>query len=178
VANAVLWAWILNTDFGLLNALLHYIGLAKIRWLQEPEWALPAFILISLWNVGGAMIIFLAGVQGIPEVFYEAAKIDGAGRGAQLSHITIPLMSPVIFFNLVIGIINSFQVFTVALLITNGGPQNATLLYVLYLYRVGFRQLEMGYAAALSWLLFLIILAMTLLVFKTVGSRVYYQEDV
>jgi multiple sugar transport system permease protein len=178
VANAVLWAWILNTDFGLLNALLHYLGLPKIRWLQEPEWALPAFILISLWSLGGAMIIFLAGLQGIPEVFYEAAKIDGAGRWAQLRHITIPLMSPVIFFNLVIGIINSFQVFTAGLLITNGGPQNATLFYVLYQYRVGFRQLEMGYAAALSWLLFLIVMILTLLVFKTIGARVYYQEDV
>lgn len=178
VANAVLWAWILNTDFGLLNALLHYLGLPKIRWLQEPEWALPALILISLWSVGGAMIIFLAGLQNIPEVFYEAAKIDGAGRWPQLRYITLPLMSPVIFFNLVIGIINSFQVFTAVFLITNGGPQNATLFYVLYQYRVGFRQLEMGYAAALSWLLFLIVLMLTLLVFKTVGNRVYYQEDV
>jgi multiple sugar transport system permease protein len=178
VANAVLWSWILNTDFGLLNAMLHYLGLPKVRWLQDPDWVLPAFILISLWSLGGAMIIFLAGLQGIPEVFYEAAKIDGAGRWAQLRHITIPLMSPVIFFNLVIGIINSFQVFTIGLLVTNGGPQNATLFYVLYQYRVGFRQLEMGYAAALSWLLFLIVMALTVFVFKTVGNRVYYQEDV
>jgi multiple sugar transport system permease protein len=178
VANAVLWAWILNTDFGLLNALLHYVGLPKVPWLQDPDWALPAFILISLWNLGGAMIIFLAGLQGIPEVFYEAAKIDGAGRWAQLRNITIPLMSPVLFFNLVIGIINSFQVFTIGLLVTNGGPQNATLFYVLYQYRVGFRQLEMGYAAALSWLLFLIVMILTVFVFKTVGNRVYYQEDV
>jgi multiple sugar transport system permease protein len=178
VANAVLWAWILNTDFGLLNALLHYVGLPKVHWLQEPEWALPAFILISLWSLGGAMIIFLAGLQGIPEVFYEAAKIDGAGRWAQLRHITIPLVAPVIFFNLVIGIINSFQVFTIGLLITNGGPQNATLFYVLYQYRVGFKQFEMGYAAALSWLLFLIVMILTVFVFKTVGNRIYYQEDV
>jgi multiple sugar transport system permease protein len=178
VASAVLWAWIFNTEFGLLNAMFHYVGLPKIRWLQEPEWALPALIFMSLWTVGGAMIIFLAGLQGIPEVFYEAAKIDGAGRWAQLRHITIPLISPTIFFNLVIGIITSFQVFTAALLITNGGPQNATMFFVLYLYRVGFRFLEMGYAATLSWVLFFVIMLLTALMFKTVGRQVFYQEDV
>lgn len=174
VAGAVLWAWILNTDFGLLNALLQFMGLPKVAWLQETEWALPALILMSLWGVGAAMIIFLAGLQGIPEVYYEAAKIDGAGRLIQLRHITVPLLSPVIFFNLVIGIINSFQVFTAGYLITDGGPQNSTLFYVLYLYRVGFEHLNMGYAAALSWVLFFIIMIMTLIVFKTVGRRIYY----
>jgi multiple sugar transport system permease protein len=178
VAAAVLWAWIFNTEFGLLNILMRYVGLPKIGWLQQPEWALPALILMSLWNVGGAMIIFLAGLQGIPEVLYEAAKIDGAGRLAQLRHITIPLMTPTIFFNLVIGIINSFQAFTAALIMTGGGPQNATLFFVLYLYQVGFRFLEMGYAATLAWVLFFIIMAMTWLVFKTVGGQVHYQEDV
>ncbi|MBN1994089.1 MAG: sugar ABC transporter permease [Anaerolineae bacterium] len=178
VANAVLWAWIFNTDFGLLNALLRSIGLPKVGWLQQPEWALPALIAMSLWGVGAAMIIFLAGLQGIPETFYEAAKIDGAGRWAQLRHITVPLMSPVIFFNLIIGVINSFQVFTAGYLITNGGPQNATLFYVLYLYRVGFRYLEMGYAATLSWILFFVIMILTFIIFKTLGRSVYYQEDV
>jgi multiple sugar transport system permease protein len=178
VASAVLWAWIFNTEFGLLNTMFRYVGLPKIHWLQEPEWALTALILMSLWSVGAAMIIFLAGLQGIPETLYEAAKIDGAGRWAQLRHITIPLMSPTIFFNLVIGIINSFQVFTAALIMTGGGPQDATLFFVLYLYRVGFRFLEMGYAATLSWVLFFILMLMTLLVFKTVGRQVHYQEDV
>jgi multiple sugar transport system permease protein len=177
VANAVLWAWIFNTEFGLLNVLLHYFGLSKVNWLREPEWALPAIILMSLWvAVGGPMIIFLAGLQGIPEVLYEAAKIDGGGRWTQLRHITIPMVSPVIFFNLVIGIINSFQAFTAVYLITNGGPQNATLVYLVYLYRVGFSHLEMGYAATLSWLLFSIIMVMTFIVFKTVGRTVFYQE--
>ncbi|MBI1881160.1 MAG: sugar ABC transporter permease [Chloroflexi bacterium] len=178
VANAVLWAWIFNGEFGLLNVMFHYVGLPKIHWLEKPEWALPALILMSLWSVGGAMIIFLAGLQGIPEVLYEAAKIDGAGRLAQLRYITIPLMSPTIFFNLIIGIINSFQVFTAAVLITDGGPQNATMFFVLYLYRVSFRFLEMGYAATLSWVLFFILMLMTILVFKTIGRQVYYQEDV
>ena len=178
VANAVLWAWIFNTEFGLLNVMLRYAGLGKVNWLREPEWALPAIILMSLWvAVGGPMIIFLAGLQGIPETLYEAAKIDGAKRWAQLRHVTIPMVSPVIFFNLVIGIINSFQVFTAIYLITNGGPQNATLVYLVYLYRVGFSHLEMGYAAALSWLLFFIIMIMTFVVFKTVGRTVYYQEE-
>jgi ABC-type sugar transport system permease subunit len=176
VASAVLWAWILNTDFGLLNSVLHYFGLAKVAWLQEPEWALPAIILMSLWSVGQPMIIFLAGLQGIDDVYYEAAKIDGAGRWAQLIHVTIPMMSSVILFNLVLGIINSFQVFTAGYLITNGAPQNGTLFFVLYLYRVGFQNLKMGYAAALSWMLFFIIVTFTVIIFKTVGRRVYYQE--
>jgi multiple sugar transport system permease protein len=175
VASAVLWAWILNTDFGLLNAVLYYFGLPKVAWLQETEWALPALILMSLWNVGQAMIIFLAGLQGIDDQYYEAAEIDGAGRWSQLIHITIPMMSAVIFFNLIIGIINSFQVFTAGFLITNGGPQNATLFYVLYLYRVGFQFLNMGYAAALAWVLFFIILIFTVIIFRTVGRQVYYQ---
>jgi multiple sugar transport system permease protein len=175
VASAVLWAWILNTDFGLLNAVLHYFGLPKVAWLQQPQWALPAMILMSLWSVGQAMIIFLAGLQGIDDVYYEAARIDGAGWWDQMVHITIPLMSSVIFFNLILGVIGSFQVFTAGYLITNGGPQNATLFYVLYLYRVGFQFLKMGYASALSWVLFFIIMIFTVIIFRTVGRRVYYQ---
>lgn len=174
VASAVLWAWILNTEFGLLNSVLRWFGLPKVAWLQDPEWALPALILMSLWAVGGSMVIYLAGLQGIPEVLYEAAKIDGAGRWAQLLNVTIPLMSPIIFFNLIIGIIGSFQVFTAGYLITNGGPQNATLFYVLYLYRNGFQYLDMGYAAALAWVLFLIIMVLTLVVFRFVGRVVHY----
>jgi multiple sugar transport system permease protein len=177
VANAVLWAWILNTDFGLLNSIIHYFGLAKVPWLQEPRYALPAIILMSLWGAGQAMIIFLAGLQGIDDVYYEAAKIDGAGSWAQMIYITIPMMSSVIFFNLILGVISSFQVFTAGYLITSGGPQNSTLFYVLYLYRVAFQNLKMGYASALSWVLFFIILIFTVIIFKTVGRTVYYQES-
>jgi multiple sugar transport system permease protein len=175
VASAVLFAWIFNTDFGLLNAGLNIFGINKIAWLQQPKYALPALILMSLWSVGAAMIIFLAGLQGIDDVYYEAAKIDGAGGWHQLIHITIPMMSSVIFFNLILGVINSFQVFTAGYLITNGGPQNSTLFFVLHLYNVGFRYLKMGYAAALSWVLFFIILVFTGIIFATVGKRVYYQ---
>jgi multiple sugar transport system permease protein len=176
VANAVLWAWILNSEFGLLNAFLHIFGLPKVLWLQEPEWALPALVLMSLWGLGGTMVIYLAGLQGIPNEFYEAAEIDGAGTWARLWHVTIPLMSPVIFFNLIMGIIGTFQVFTAGYLITNGGPQNATLFYVLYLYRNGFQFLKMGYAAALAWVLAFIIIGLTAFVFRGIGSRVYYEE--
>ena len=176
VANAVLWAWILNSEFGLLNALLHAVGLPKVLWLQEPEWALPALILMSLWGLGGTMVTYLAGLQGIPDVFYEAAEIDGAGAWTKLRHITIPLMSPVIFFNLIMGIIGTFQIFTAGYLITNGGPQNATLFYVLYLYRNAFQYLRMGYAAALAWVLFFIIMGLTAFVFRGIGGLVYYEE--
>ncbi len=176
VANAVLWAWILNSEFGLLNALLRAIGLPKILWLQEPEWALPALILMSLWGRGGGMVIFLAGLQGIPNEFYEAAEIDGAGPWAKLWNVTVPLMSPVTFFNLVMGIIGTFQVFTAGYLVTNGGPQNATLFYVLYMYRNLFLYLDMGYAAALAWVLFVIIMILTAFIFRGAGSRVYYEQ--
>ncbi len=176
VANAVLWAWIFNTEYGLANVALRALGLPKIAWLQQPEWALPALILVALWGFGSGMVIYLAGLQGIPDVFYEAAEIDGAGRLARLRHITIPLVSPVIFFNLIIGIIGSFQVFTIARLVTNGGPQNATLVYVLYMYQNAFQNLKMGYAAALAWVLFLVVVGLTLFVFKYVGSRVHYED--
>jgi multiple sugar transport system permease protein len=176
VANAILWAWILNSDFGLLNAFLHIFGVRRVLWLQDPEWALPALILMSLWSLGGAMVIYLAGLQGIPNEFYEAAEIDGAGGWARLWHVTIPLMSPVIFFNLIMGIIGTFQIFTAGYLITNGGPQNATLFYVLYLWRNAFQYLKMGYGAALAWVLALIIMGLTVFVFRGLGRRVYYEE--
>lgn len=176
VASAALWAWIFNTEFGLINVILRGIGIAKIPWLQSPGWALPALIIMSLWGVGGSMIIFLAGLQGIPDIYYEAAEIDGAGRLKKLRHITLPLMSPVFFFNLVIGFINSFQVFVAGYLITDGGPVNSTLFLVLYIYRTAFRSLNMGYAAALSWLLFFILMGLSFLVFRYLGNRVYYEN--
>ena len=177
VASAALWAWIFNTEFGLLNAGMRGLGLPIVPWLQDPRYAVPSFIFMSLWgSAGGAMIIFLAGLQGIPEIYYEAAEIDGAGTLEKLWFVTLPLMSPIIFFNLVIGFINSFQVFTSAYLITNGGPQNSTLFLVLYIYRTAFQGLNMGYAATLSWLLFFILMGLSFLVFRYVGSRVYYEN--
>ncbi len=177
VASAALWAWIFNTEFGLLNAFIRGVGMSKVPWLQDPRYAVPSFIFMSLWGgVGGPMIIFLAGLQGIPAIYYEAAEIDGAGSWDKLWHVTLPLMSPIIFFNLVLGFINSFQVFTSAYLITNGGPQNSTLFLVLYIYQSMFLSLDYGYAAALSWLLFFILMGLSLLIFRYVGSRIYYEN--
>ncbi len=176
VANAVLWNFVFNSEFGLANAFLRGLGLKKILWFQDPKWAMPALIVMGLWSLGGGMVIYLAGLQGIPEVFYEAAEIDGAGRWSKLRHVTIPLISPVIFFNLVMGIIGSFQVFTAGFLITSGGPQNATLFYVLYTYRTGIQYFDMGYASVLAWILFFIILGLTLLVFRYVGRLVHYED--
>lgn len=177
VANAILWAWILNTEFGLFNVLLKSIGLPKVRWLVDPNWALPALILMSLWGIGTSMVIYLAGLQGIPTLYYEAADLDGAGRWQKIWYITVPLMSPVIFFNLVMGIIGSFQVFTAGYLITGGGPEDATLFYVLYLYRTAFQYLKMGYGAALAWVLFAIIMTLVLVIFRYMGRGVFYEGE-
>ena len=176
VASAALWAWMFNTEFGLINVIIRAFGGPKVPWLQSPDWALPAIIIISLWSVGGAMIIFLAGLQGIPDIYYEAAEIDGAGPWTKLRHITLPLMSPVFFFNLVIGFISSFQVFIAGYLITDGGPVNSTLFLVLYIYRTAFRSLNMGYAAVMSWVLFFILMGLSFLVFRYIGNRVHYEE--
>ena len=176
VANAMLWSFILNSEYGLLNGIITALGGQKLLWLQDPKLAVPALIVMSLWGLGGGMVIYLAGLQGIPVSLYEAAEIDGAGRLAQLWYVTIPLMSPIIFFNLIMGIIGSFQVFSAGYLITNGGPQNSTLFYVLYNYKTAFQYLDMGYASVLAWVLFFIILIMTLIVFKYVGKMVYYED--
>jgi multiple sugar transport system permease protein len=176
VANAVLWSFVLNSEFGLLNALLRTVGLPKILWLQDPNWALTALILMSLWGIGGSMVIYLAGLQGVPESLYEAAEIDGAGRWAKLWNVTIPLMSPVIFFNLIMGIIGTFQVFTAGYLITEGGPQHSTLFYVLYTYNTAIQYLDMGYASVLAWILFFIMAGLTLVIFKYVGRMIYYED--
>jgi multiple sugar transport system permease protein len=176
VANALLWAWMFNTEFGLINVFIRALGGAKIAWLQSTSWAIPAFVILSLWGTGSSMIIFLAGLQGIPDIYYEAAEIDGAGRWAKLFNITLPLMSPIIFFNLLLGFINTFQVFTIGYLVTNGGPENSTLFLVLYIYRTAFRSQNMGYAAALSWVLFFILMVLSFITFKYLGKRVYYEN--
>jgi multiple sugar transport system permease protein len=178
VASSVLWAWIFNTEFGLVNYFVREVGWSKIPWFQDPSWAMAAFVVVSTWGTaGGPMIIFLAGLQGIPQVYYEAAEIDGAGPISKLRYITLPLMSPLIFFNAVIGLINTFQVFVQALLITNGGPQNSTLFLVVYIYRTAFRSQNMGYAAAVSWVLFFILLILSFITFRYLGSRVYYENE-
>jgi multiple sugar transport system permease protein len=177
VAVAMLWLWILNPEFGLLNLGLRAVGISGPKWVYSTTWALPALILMSLWSVGSTMVIYLAGLQGIPTEFYEAASMDGASATRRFISITLPLLSPVIFFMLVMGIIGSFQVFTQAYIMTSGGPGNATLFYALNLYRKGFLEYSMGYASALAWVLFVIIMGLTLLVFKSSRFWVHYETE-
>ena len=175
VPVALLWLWMLNPEFGLVNNMLKEIGIKGPQWFFSTTWVIPSFIFMNLWGLGVTMVIFLAGLQGIPAHLYEAAEIDGAGAWSKFRNVTLPMMSPIILFNGVIGIIDSFQIFTPAFVITNGGPANASLFYGLYLYNNAFKFFNMGYAAALAWLMFLIILIITGLVFRLTGSWIYYE---
>ena len=176
VSNALLWMWMLNPDFGLVNLALSWVGIPGPAWLWDPVMAKPAIIFITLWGVGQAMMIFLAGLQGISETLYEAASIDGAGAWTRFRHITLPMLSPILFFNLVIGIIASFQAyFTLVYITTKGGPANATLIYIIYIFLKAFQDFEMGYAAALAWVLFLVVMAFTGFQFWLARRWVYYE---
>jgi len=177
VAVALLWQWIFNTDFGLANWILGLVGIKGPSWLLDAHWALPALIVMSLWGVGGGMIINLAGLQGVPTQLYESAEIDGAGATGRFWHITVPMVSPVIFFNLVMGIIGALQTFTQAFIMTNGGPREATYFFMLHLYNNAFLYLKMGYAAALAWVLFFYILLLSLLVIRSSAAWVYYEGE-
>ncbi|MBM7790880.1 carbohydrate ABC transporter permease [Tenggerimyces flavus] len=176
VANAILWFWILNPEVGLANLLLRRFGLPELRWLEDPATAKPAFILMTMWGIGNSMVIFLAGLQGVPQSLYDAALVDGAGAWQRFRAVTLPMLSPVILFNLVLGIIGSFQIFTSAYLLTqDGGPEQSTLFSVLYLYRLGFEQFRMGYASAYAWLLFLVIMVFSLVQLGMSRRWVYYE---
>ncbi|MEZ4705986.1 MAG: sugar ABC transporter permease [Caldilineaceae bacterium] len=175
VAFAVVWVQILNPEFGVLNEVLSWVGLGPINWLFDPAWAKPAFIIMTLWLTGFQMIIFLAGLQGVPKELQEAAEIDGANARQRFFNVTIPIISPIIFFNLIIGIIGSFQVFTSAFIMTDGRPQDSTLFMVLYLYRNAFELFKMGYAASLAWVLFIIIMFFTAIQFFFANRWVYYE---
>jgi multiple sugar transport system permease protein len=177
VASAFLWMWIFNPDFGLANGAMDLLGLPHSLWIWDPDWAKPSLILMGLWSIGPQMVILLAGMQSVPESLYEAASVDGAGPWQRFRHITLPMLSPVLFFSLIISIIRSFQVFNLAYIMTAGGPANATLFYVLYLYRSAWESLRMGYASALAWVLFLIILAFTLLQWRLANRWVYYEGE-
>jgi multiple sugar transport system permease protein len=177
VASAFLWMWIFNPEYGLANALLHIFGLPPQKWIFDENLAKPSFVIMGLWGLGSSMIIFLAGLQGIDPVLYEAAAIDGATWWSKFWSVTLPMMTPVLFFNLIMGIIGSFQVFTTAFIATGGGPNNATLFYVLYIYRQGFEFAKMGYASTLAWVLFIIVLLVTLIQFWTAGTWVYYEAE-
>ncbi|MBI2940057.1 MAG: sugar ABC transporter permease [Chloroflexi bacterium] len=175
VASAVVWTQIFHPEFGMLNAFLGLFGVPPVKWLFEPAIAKPAFIFMTTWTVGPQVVIFLAGLQAVPETLHEAAQIDGATIWQRFRLITLPMLSPIMFFNLVVGIIGSFQVFTSAFVMTAGGPQNATLFTVLYLYRNGFEYFKMGYAAVLAWMLFFIIVFFTIVQFRLASRWVYYE---
>jgi multiple sugar transport system permease protein len=174
-ANAILWLFVLNPQIGIINTLLRYVGIQGPPWLGSSKWAIPGLIIMSLWGVGGGMVIYLAGLQGIPEFLYEAAKIDGANQVQQFFAITVPMMTPVIFFNLVMGVIGTFQIFTQAYIMTRGGPGRATYFYVYYLYRNSFDYYRMGYGSAMAWFLFALILLLTLFNFWLSNKWVFYE---
>ena len=181
VASAILWMWMYNPQVGLFNQGLMALGLPRLGWLWDPVLSKPSLILMSLWTTGNVMIIFLAGLQSIPTGLYEAAEIDGADTWQQFRHVTMPMLSPVVLFNLVMGVIYSFQVFAIVFLMTGtggqsaGGPINSTLMMVVYLYRVAFEQFKMGYGSAVAWLLFLVILVFTIIQWKWSDTWVYYE---
>jgi len=190
VASSVLWIWVLNPDGGLLNSGLRFLrvegiltwlaraaGAGGLYWLQEQVLAKPAIILMGLWSAGSSMIIWLAGLKGIPSHLYEAAAIDGANRWERFVHVTLPMLSPYIFFNLIMGIIGTFQIFTQAYVMTQGGPADATLFYVYYLFNSAFQYFRMGYASAMAWILFAIVLALTLIQLRLAPRWVHYEAD-
>ena len=176
VATAVVWQRVLHPEVGILNEALSWIGIPAQKWLFDPALAKPAFILMSFWQIGRQMVIFIAGLGNIPDSLKEAASLDGAGSFGRLRHVIIPLMTPLIFFNMTIAIINSFQTFTTAMIMTEGGPEDATLFAVLNIYRNGFEYFRMGYASALAWEFFIIIVVFTLFQFWGSKRWVYYEE--
>jgi multiple sugar transport system permease protein len=175
VAMAVMWSFVFNQDYGLLNTILAWFGIDGPGWLTSQKWALPSVIIMSWWVFGGQMVIYLAGLKAIPQVLYEAAEMDGAGPLAKFRYVTLPMLSPAIFFNVIMNIIGAFQVFDIAYVLTGGDPNNATLTYMLYLYRNAFEFTNMGYASMQAWVLFLIILALTLVVVRVSSRWVYYE---
>lgn len=179
VAAAILWRWMLNPDVGLVNFLLAEVGIKGPGWLSSVEWAIPSLALVGLWtSVGGAqMIIFLAGLQNVPQDLTEAAQIDGAGAWTRFLHVTLPLVTPTIFFNLVLGIIFSLRTFDIAFVATNGGPARATWFISLHIYQNAFVSFDMGYASALSWMFFILLLVATYVQFQLSGRWVFYAGE-
>ncbi len=175
VAVALVWIWVLHPDFGLSAVVFEALGMKSPRWFWSEQWALPGLMLVALWGTGTNMLLYLAGLQSIPSQLMEAARIDGAGAVRVFVSITIPMLTPTIFFNVILNMIGSFQVFVPAYVITQGGPNNATLTMVLLIYRKAFQNFHFGYASSIAWVLFLIILFFSLLVFRSSDRWVYYE---
>ena len=178
VAVSFLWIWVFSADWGVLNLGLGLLGIKGPNWLTSQAWALPALMIMSLWGVGGGLVIYLAGLQGVPTELYEAAEVDGANNWHRFWNITLPMISPVILFQLIMGIIGALQTFTQGYVMTGGGPNNATLFYMLYLWRNAFQNLKMGYASALAWAIFVYIMVLTLVVLRSSQAWVFYTGEV
>jgi multiple sugar transport system permease protein len=176
VATVVLWVWILHPQ-GLLNRGLALLGIPGPNWFGSTTWALPGLILMSLWNIGSTMVIYLAGLQGVPQQLYDAAEIDGANAWQRTRFVTLPMLTPSIFLTLIMGIIGSFQIFTAALVATEGGPGYATMFVLLHVYFNAFRYFRIGYASAMAWGLFLVIMVATLIQFWLARRWVYYEGE-
>ncbi|MBP8638427.1 MAG: sugar ABC transporter permease [Dictyoglomi bacterium] len=175
VVNAMLWRWMYDADVGMINSILEKIGINNPPlWLADPTWAKPALIIMSLWGIGGTIVIFIASLKDVPQELYEAAELDGASSFRKTVYITIPMVSPVILFNTIMGIIGSFQYFTEAHIMTGGGPMRATTFYALYLYQNAFNFFKLGYASAQAWILFIIIFILTILALRISKNWVYY----
>ncbi len=177
IAATLVWAWILNPRYGLLNTVLRFIGIEGPNWFGDPDTSLYGILMIGLWGVGGSAVIYLAGIQNIPAHLYEAAQIDGANAWRQFQHVTLPMLTPTIFYMVVMELIGVFQTFTTAFVATGGGPLRSTFFYMLYIYNKAWVSLQMGYASALAWILALIVLAITLLVFRSSPYWVYYESE-
>lgn len=176
VASSTVFIWVLNPQIGLANALLDLVGIRGPAWLQDTAWAMPSLVLLSLWGVGGAVVTLLAALKDVPTSLYEAARVDGANALQRARHITLPMLTPVLFFNLVMGVIGAFQYFTPAYIMTGGGPEDATLVYGLYLFQRAWRYLDMGYASAMAWILFAVVAATTLALFSSQRRWVRYDR--
>lgn len=176
VAVAVLWMWLFNPEIGLLNSMLKFVGLPTLGWLTDPKTSKLSLTVMGLWGTGGSMLIFLAALQNVPEQLYEAADIDGASWLAKQWHVTLPMISPVILFNLIMGIIGYFQYFTQAFVMTNGGPLESTMFYALKIFNEAFMNWRLGYASAMAWILFAITLVATWFVLRQSKHWVHYQD--
>lgn len=178
VALVTIWSWLLSHEYGIINYVLSLLGVPPVKWLGSKEWAPVSIVLVSLWSVGGTMLIFLAGLKSIPKDLYEAASLSGVGRLGQFFLITLPLLSPVLLFNLVTTVIAAFQQLTLALLLTKGGPVKSTYMLAMYIYDTAFKHQDMGYAAAMSTLMLVLIFALTLAIFKLSSLWVFYEAEV
>ncbi len=184
VASAVVWRWALNPEFGPVNFPLRALGIDAPGWLTDPHWIIPSVVLIQLWGLGNAALIFLAAIKGVPDTYYEAAEVDGANAWIKFWKITLPMTSSVIFFQMIMAVIASFQVFGVAYILFSGqttsdpaGPGNSALFYVLYTYRNAFGYFKNGYASAMAWLMFIVIMLLTFILFRTQKMWVYYEVE-